>query len=104
MAFYNVGEKVTYNPRGIPAKVVRVLPNDIYAVEWDDQSLIPPIMEVPGSHLSPETIDWFGAYDFTKSLPTGDHCPRCGNKWKETWIGHKAYYDCIQCNIKKEES
>lgn len=113
MSYYSPGDRVIYKPKNIDAKIISSLPNDEYVVEWDNNQLIPPQMTVPGYSLIPKPLpigfadfygqaEWNGNYDPSFNRET--QCPRCGSPWKETWIGHKAYYDCLKCNLKKEDA
>ena len=102
---YRVGDDVTYSPKDIKAKIIRVLPNDEYRVEFYDKALIPPQMDVSGFYLSPVRQLDLNMYGYNHIYGTNKetHCPRCGNEWKETWIGHRPLYDCLKCNLKKED-
>jgi len=108
MSYYDVGDSVIYTPKNIKARIIRAWANDIYLVEFDDKSLIPPQMDVPGSSLKPDNLPlgFSGLYGWPEEQ-TGTYsdtnCRKCGGTWKETWIGKKAYYDCLKCNIKKED-
>lgn len=103
---YKVGDKVTYGPQGYKAKILRVWGNGDYMIEFDKKDLIPPQMDVPESHLNPDIEDIFSMWDNYQygADKNPDNCPRCGDKWKETWIGHKPFYDCLKCNLKREDS
>ena len=108
---YQVGDKVSYSFKNLKATVIKLLPYDEYRIEFDDKSLIPPQMDVLSFTLSPwevgqDEISIFGWDDF-KSRGAGNketNCPRCGTKWTETLIGHEKFYDCIKCNLKKEDA
>lgn len=104
---YKAGDAVEYGPKKHKAKIIKILSSGRYLIEFDDINLIPPQMDVPGDHLSKfysyvdlDGID-SGYYDDLYKDP--DNCPRCGNKWKETWIGSRPFYDCLKCNIKRED-
>ena len=117
MAYYSPGDDVTYIPKGCDAKILKSLPGDEYVVEFEDRTLIPPQMQVPGHYLKPRMpiFNPFGLAgilgDDLGELPRGvkiidkhTNCPRCGDAWKETWIGHRPFYDCLKCNLKKEDA
>lgn len=102
---YKAGDRVTYGPRNHKAKIVRMLGNGDYQIEFDDQDLIPPQMDVPEAHLSVDLggfIDLLDGWD-DPSKKIGKVCPFCGGEWTETWIGFRPLYDCLKCNIKKED-
>jgi hypothetical protein len=90
---YKVGDRVSYSPKNHKAIVIRVLPNDQYTVEFTDSQLIPPQMDVPGFYLSPPLKE-------LKEI----QCPRCDTPWTETVIGRNVFYDCLKCNLKKEDA
>lgn len=106
---FNYGDKVEVNGH---AGTIRSIwldynGNRITNVVFDDQSLIPPEMEIPEVHLKPlrRSYDYSGGYRgyYNKEF----QCPRCGDKWKETIhpiFGKKVvWYDCLRCKIKKED-
>ena len=109
MSYYSPGDDVVYTPRPCDAKVIKALPGDEYVVEFDDKTLIPPQMQVPGHYLKPRLVlyggfspgDFLGESSWTNK---DTNCPRCGGDWKETWIGHRPFYDCLKCNLKKEDA
>lgn len=38
-----------------------------------------------------------------KYVDPNTHCPKCGTEWKETYINYEPVYDCLKCNVKKED-
>ena len=100
---YKVGDKVTYSPHLIKATVIRALADDQYTVEFEDNKLIPPQMDVPGHYLSliEELHVLPDAISYTYK---GVFCPRCSTKWTETIINYKVFYDCLKCNLKREDA
>lgn len=88
-------------------------------IEWDNDKLIPPTMVVPYhtlKHVSTQKLPagnmnkpfnvgedpWTYSKEYSK-LDSETNCPQCGSEWKETWIQHQPYYDCVKCNEKKED-
>ena len=109
MSYYVSGDEVIYTPKSIKAKIVKPLAVDDYLIEFADKSLIPPQMIVPGTTLKPAPLPYNGfGWDWTRQTSstsyTDTNCRRCGGLWTETWISKKAFYDCLKCNIKKEDS
>lgn len=104
MLYYTPGDEVIYSPKGCGAKVILVYPNDEYMVEFDDKNLIPPQMKVPGYTLRPKPMPTlYGG--FYGNLPSKDtHCPRCNTSWTITQGMHELWYDCLKCNLKREDS
>lgn len=108
---FTVGQQVIYKgQKDYGAKVVDVLPNDEYRVEFDDTHLIPPIMLVPGVSLRAKTLPspWGFSVGYDMEVKEGsptnlENCPKCGGSWKETWIGYNVYYDCLKCSLKRED-
>lgn len=99
---FKVGDYVIYTPNNIKAKIIKVFLGGLrYTVEFDDPNLIPPQMDIPANYLAPIEPG---------ILPHGNnslkeiYCPKCGNKWKETLIGRQLFYDCLKCNLKKEDA
>lgn len=104
---YKIGDKVVYGPQGHKATILRVWGNGDLLIEFSDKNLIPPQMEVPIAHLNPDLDDLFGMWDgsdYSGVRKGPNQCPRCGDNWKETWIGHRPFYDCLKCNLKREDS
>lgn len=115
MSYYSPGDEVLYTPGNYKAKVIRHTQNDHYIVEFEKKDLIPPQMEVPGYTLVPALpytsnmygvdSDWGGVtHGTTSSINKETHCPKCGGPWKETVFFRKTYYDCLKCNLKKEDA
>lgn len=111
MSYYTTGEKVIYTPTGDYATVLRDLPNDEYTVEFDNRSLIPPQMTVPGKTLSPQPVTLYGGYFPTEKsirdsrfIDKNKFCPKCDVEWKETVGLWHSYYDCPKCKMKKEDA
>ena len=111
MSYYRPGDEVIFTPRGCGARILKALPGDKYIVEFDDKTLAPPQMEVPETYLRPKPLPYGmfgldpGPHGWSESFPDKDKvCPRCNTPWKETWIGHDPYYDCLKCNLKKEDA
>ncbi len=111
MAYYSPGDEVVYTPKGCGAKIIQGYPNDEYIVEFEDKNLIPPQMKVPGHTLRPKPVPTlFGGFqpsDFL-GLPTYNnketHCPRCQTPWTVSQGMHEPWYDCLKCNLKREDS
>jgi hypothetical protein len=120
---FAVGDKVTYAPKNHKAVVIRIFPKtNEYLIAFDDSNLIPPQMIVPSASLTKEIdtaslFGWMGdtdyyddeydQYDRKKNYQYKDkeiRCPRCGEEWKETIIGRNTFYDCLKCNLKKEDA
>ena len=109
MAYYDIGDEVIYGPKNINAKVIRSWANDQYLIEFEDKTLIPPQMDVPGSSLRPKPLpfSYGGLYGWAEEQNgsySDANCRRCGKPWKETIIFGNKYYDCLTCKIKKEDS
>lgn len=108
MKRYSVGDEVVFTPKTIKATIIRVLGNDTYTVEWHDKELIPPQMDIDGFYLAPElphrkTLDGWGVMP-ENTINKETHCPKCGTPWTETPIGKNLFYDCLKCNLKKEDA
>lgn len=111
MSYYSPGDAVIYTPTNSNAKVIRHVGSDNYLVEFEDKDLIPPQMEVPERFLKPQPLvsgmygfmDWSGDY-YKPKHNKETHCPKCGTPWKETIIFRNTYYDCLKCNLKKEDA
>lgn len=109
---FKVGDNVIYIPRAVRAKVIKIMPDSNYLVEFEDKNLIPPQMEIPESYLSlandyyPNVWDgyWGGHSGTNSSVNKETHCPKCKTPWKETIIGRNTFYDCLKCNLKKEDA
>lgn len=110
MSYYNPGDEVVYTPKGCGAKVLQAMPGDEYIVEFDDRNLIPPQMQVPGQYLAPKpfTLPVGFQEDVVRKpvfVPTKEtHCPKCSTPWHETQIGHRLFYDCLKCVLRKEDA
>lgn len=109
MSKFNLGDRVVYTPKTVDAKIVRIFSNGECVIEFDDKNLIPPQMTVPETFLALKTSPaLFGDYGWTREEASARYsdtnCRKCGQEWKETWIGRTAYYDCLKCGIKKEDS
>lgn len=125
---FQVGDKVIYNTadgRDLEATIVGIDMYDGTAdVEFDDKQLIPPSMEVSiwdlkktknfiqGSKATVKVnghtvgvLDGDVSFDkgFNFAMKDDTKCPVCKNPWKETFIGHTPYYDCLTCGKKKED-
>lgn len=128
MHIFKVGDEVFYHSKN-KAKVIKTdepvkddnnKPGAL--IEFEDTSLIPPQMAVPYHTLTHSLPS--GNVNYTISSGPTDvfhdigedpwgsnfnkidkekYCPHCGKKWKETWINYKAFYDCVDCGVKKED-
>lgn len=111
---FGYGDKAIFN--GHKGKIISVFFNrngDKFArIKFDDDTLVPPEMEVPESHLKPvtEEWDWYGrkhTKDGYRYGPASDVCPLCGDKWTVTEhpiFGKKElWHDCRKCNTKRED-
>lgn len=101
---FNVGDKITYGPKAHKGRIIAISPtHDQCTVEFDDRDLIPPQMDVPVEHLSHD-YSYSHYYGYGNNTDKTTNCPRCGDKWKETWIGYEPFYDCLKCNLKREDA
>lgn len=64
-------------------------------IRFDDQVLIPPVMDVPAASLSYRTG---GFYNDPRVK-----CPVCGTDWTRTNGFREVYHDCLTCSRKREE-
>lgn len=107
MAYYSPGDEVVYTPKGCDAKVIQGYPNDEYIVEFADKNLIPPQMKVPGHTLRPRPVPTlfggFGGY-YGSAQSKETHCPRCNTPWTVSQGMHEPWYDCLKCNLKREDA
>jgi len=87
---YKVGNRVTYALSTYKARIVEIHPDEYYTVEFDDKDLIPPKMKVPGAYL--------------EIIIDENTCPLCQTPWTETVIGKNTFYDCLKCNLKREDA
>lgn len=85
----HIGDKVELR-KGVTGVVVGINGASC-EVKFDNEDLIPPVMECPTEYL---TI-----------LNHGDvtHCPRCRSKWYVTQPINLKYYDCLKCGKRKED-
>ena len=91
------GDHVIYSGQH-KARVISPMKDGTIRIQFYDQSLIPPKMNVP-----PEYLEW-ELEDGTKKRYVNPHlaCPGCDVPWKETKGFSKIYYDCPDCGAKKE--
>jgi hypothetical protein len=107
---FRIGDKVFLRVNDlITGTVVEVLPAS-YKVKFHNPNLLPQIMEFIETDLHfyfdsqlAETKINIPDSKGHLNVNTKTHCPQCGDVWKETAIGFDLYYDCISCNIKKED-
>lgn len=92
------GEKVRY-ASAHEATVIDVLLDGRVRIEFDDQMLIPPRMDVPPTTLE---VSYFGTW---KRIVNKDlRCPTCDVPWQETPGFRIHYYDCPICGLRKEDA
>lgn len=109
---FKVGDNVIYIPKDVKAKVIKIMPDLTYLIEFEDKDLIPPQMQVPESYLSPGKPTYYSLWEGFWEKPDNNgpsinketHCPKCNTPWKETIIGRNTFYDCLKCNLKKEDA
>lgn len=86
-----VGQKVKHVPSGYDGTAIHVHADSQVDVKFDRTDLIPPIMKIPMHELAKIGYD------------VKDVCPKCGTKWIATTLFSGIVYDCLKCNMKKEE-
>lgn len=121
MSAFVAGDKVKYLPSGQMATVVAILPNDGYVIEFDSQHSVPPTITTIGNRLMAMPINLSGGYRLDDTASDGEwgryvptalgrsmnketHCPKCGKEWSVTPSFRSDFYDCFQCNLKRENA
>lgn len=127
-----VGDHAIYDPKGmkLPCRIVQGLHYDsnhnswTYRVKFKDPNRCPNKMTVPSYKVGLDEdeslyqqfenmlID-LDALDMAvnqdalgfeeNNYDPEFECPKCGKIWNETLFGMKKWYDCIKCNIKRED-
>lgn len=92
---FREGDIVQHRPSGFYGTVGRVYANNYVDVIFTDKNIAPPVMKLPTYELY--------LISENKARPSPNKCPKCGGNWTETYIQYEPKYDCLKCNIKKED-
>lgn len=110
---FNYGEKANLNGHLGTIKSIWLDSNGerMVRIEFDDQSLIPPDMEISESYLKPVKVNLDTLYNYKYGSKMWYNkeveCPNCGTTWNK--MEHPIYgkkviwYDCLKCKIRKED-
>lgn len=110
-------DRVKHTATGYTGIVKQVFASGEIIVDYDDPNVLP--CKLPASQYEPEKKGyignpWFGLVGGGIKIdgqPVNsdlisldlDTCPKCGGQWTETFINYEPKYDCVKCNIRKED-
>lgn len=114
MARFSYNDRVEYNGHQGRIKSIWLDMNGdrVATVEFDDQTLIPPEMEILESRLveAPKNQGYYGGFygatygnRKTSYGPVDKVCPKCGTNWTVTKFNNNVWKDCKKCGKKMED-